>query len=64
MLSLLRPDLDTDAICAVDIDGPGDARVALPTRLAATVSARNANLLQLLDVLGGPSLRAHAGAGA
>jgi len=64
MLSLLRPDLDSDAICAVDLDGPGDARVALPTRLAATVSSTNTNLLQLLDVLGGPSMRAHAGAGA
>jgi type VI secretion system ImpM family protein len=64
MLSLLRPDLETDAICAVDIDGAGDARVSLPTRLAATVSARNMNLLQLLDVLGGPLTHTRAGVGA
>jgi type VI secretion system protein ImpM len=63
MLSLLRPDLGSDAICAVDVDGHGDpARSALPPRLAATVSATDANLLELLDVLGGPLTHAPTGA--
>jgi hypothetical protein len=64
VLSLLRPDLSSDAICAVDVDGADGARSALPARLAAAVSARDTNLLRLLDVLGGPMMRAHAGVGA
>ncbi|HEY7394827.1 MAG TPA: type VI secretion system-associated protein TagF [Gemmatimonadaceae bacterium] len=64
VLSLLRPDLASDAICAVDVDGADVARSALPARLAAAVSARDTNLLRLLDVLGGPMMRAAAGVGA
>lgn len=65
--ALLRPDLASEAICAVDGDGLGAAsgvRVSLPPRLATTVSAPDKSLLQLLDVLGGPLFRAagaHAG---
>jgi len=54
--ALLRPDLASESICAVDGDslgGAGDGRVALPSRLAATMSAPDRNLLELLDVLGG-----------
>jgi hypothetical protein len=65
--ALLRPDLTSEAIYAVDGDalgGVGGVRVSLPPRLATTVSAPDKNLLQLLDVLGGPLFRAtaaHAG---
>jgi len=64
VLSMLRPDLVSDAICAVDVDGADVPQSALPTRLAAAVSASDTNLLRLLDVLGGPMMRAPAGVGA
>jgi type VI secretion system ImpM family protein len=65
--ALLRPDLTSESVYVIDGDGlggVGGVRVALPPRLAATVSATDKNLLQLLDVLGGPLFRstaAHAG---
>ncbi|MEO6527587.1 MAG: type VI secretion system-associated protein TagF [Gemmatimonadaceae bacterium] len=63
VLHLLRPDINSDVICEVDVDGIEQivrARASLPSSLARALVTEDTKLRALLDMLASP--RVHAAA--